>query len=132
MRAPGMRPNPAREALTRAVNRAIANGAPIYQEIPAMPRRNPTPSVNCTYGAPLGRRSRRLNPESETPKFSLVRVRLDSGGYDSGGAYWGIGEPLWNAESDCGQVSEFFRASDRAAARAYIRREYGDGARFYR
>jgi hypothetical protein len=26
--------NPAREALTRAVNRAIANGAPVYENVP--------------------------------------------------------------------------------------------------
>ena len=28
------RNNPAREALTRAVNRAIANGAPVYENVP--------------------------------------------------------------------------------------------------
>lgn len=33
-------------------------------------------------------------------KVHLVRVRLDSGGYDDGGAYWGLGEPLYHAYDD--------------------------------
>lgn len=32
-------------------------------------------------------------------RFRLVRVRLDSGGYDSGGAYWGFANPLYWAFS---------------------------------
>lgn len=31
-------PNAARQALSRAVNRAIASGAPVYENIPATPR----------------------------------------------------------------------------------------------
>lgn len=33
-------------------------------------------------------------------KVHLVRVYLDSGGYDNGGAYWGLGEPLYHAYDD--------------------------------
>lgn len=31
-----MKNNPAREALTRAVSRAIANGAPVYENVPVI------------------------------------------------------------------------------------------------
>lgn len=52
------------------------------------------------------------------PRFQLRRVRLNSGGYDSGGAYWGHGGALYEAFTADG--SEFmtlrvYRA-DRAAA----------------
>ncbi len=42
------------------------------------------------YGASMGRPSEALEG-----KVKLFQVRLDSGGYDNGGAYWGPGEPLW-------------------------------------
>lgn len=29
-------------------------------------------------------------------KFGLSRVRLNQGGYDSRGSYWGIGQPLYH------------------------------------
>jgi hypothetical protein len=39
----------------------------------------------------------------------LRRVTLDSGGYDQGGAYWGIGKPLYYFESACGNTTGYFR-----------------------
>jgi hypothetical protein len=61
----------------------------------------PITKVNCKYGAPMGRmnvypadRGLRIN------KMYLGEVRLDSGGYDSGGAYWGLtSETLYRATS---------------------------------
>ncbi|MER8924302.1 hypothetical protein [Mesorhizobium sp. M0859] len=55
------------------------------------------------------------------PKVTLQRVRLDSGGYDHCGAYWGIGSPLYWAATDDGQLDETFRASSRDAAKAHVR-----------
>lgn len=68
----------------------------------------------------------------QTPiKVSLRKIRLDSGGYDSGGAYWGHGQPLYWAGSDCGTLDRFFRAATRDQAKAEIRKTYPN-ATFYR
>ncbi len=93
---------------------------------------DPTPRVSCRYGAPMGRRERHGDPDgSPAPRFYLRRVPINSGGYDSGGAYWGIGTPLYWASCPEIDAESFFRAFDRATARATIRREY-PGAKFYR
>lgn len=72
------------------------------------------PDVNCTYGAPMGRREHHHKPETKT--VSLFRVILDSGGYDSGGAYWGSGIPLYCAMDLEGDYREFTRAHSRIHA----------------
>lgn len=69
--------------------------------------------------------------KAESPKITLQRVRLDSGGYDSAGAYWGHGEPLFWAADDSGAYDSTFRADDRDDAKAIVRRTY-PGARFFR
>lgn len=66
--------------------------------------------VDCKYGAPLGRHE--YGHVSYPAKLS--QLYLDSGGYDSGGAYWGLGKPLYCAESD--EACRFVRASNRAEA----------------
>ena len=64
-------------------------------------------------------------------KFSLVRVRLDRGGYDRG-MYYGTGLPLWRAVPDTGsRDTEEFRAVDRKAAKTALMEKYPN-ARFYR
>lgn len=45
----------------------------------------------------------------------LFRVRLDAGGYDDGGAYWGRGEPIWCAIDREGDM-QTVRASSRNRA----------------
>jgi len=66
------------------------------------------------------------------PKITLQRVRLDSGGYDSQGAYWGLGEPLYWAAADAPfEYDETFRAADREEAREHVRATF-PRARFYR
>jgi len=45
----------------------------------------------------------------------LFRVKLDSGGYDDGGAYWGHGEPIWCAIDDEGNM-QTVRAPHRESA----------------
>ena len=52
---------------------------------------------------------------------SVFRVRLDSGGYDDGGAYWGIGKPLFCARDDDETFRLFVRATSRAEAIAQMR-----------
>ncbi len=68
--------------------------------------------VNSSYGAPLGRHA---HPAPFFGRVRARRVRLDSGGYDQGGAYWGHGAPLYyvyGAEDG----AAFVRARSNAAA----------------
>jgi hypothetical protein len=89
------------------------------------------------YGASMGRAStserdlRQLAPEPV--KLALQRVHLDSGGYDSGGAYWGAGEPLYRADDSAGlgEVTLYLRARDRAHAKTLVLAKLPN-ARFYR
>lgn len=81
-------------------------------------------------GAALGRADR--GDATQAPvKFFLCRVRLDRGGYDDAGAYWGVGKPLYWACSEHGAHDRFFRAADRDAAKARLRVEFPN-ARFFR
>lgn len=74
-------------------------------------------AVNCRYGSPLGRVS--WCKAGTSPKPSDIRsqrIRLDSGGYDEGGAYWGHGSPMYYV-TDVGETFEFFaRERSRGAA----------------
>lgn len=81
-----------------------------------------------TRGASMGR----ANAGTAAPEYvrwTLQRVRLNSGGYDSGGAYWGHGQPLYWASN--GDTERFFRAADRTTAQDIIRKEF-PAARFHR
>jgi hypothetical protein len=65
-------------------------------------------------------------------KFTLQRVRLDRGGYDRSGAYWGAGSPLfwYFADSD---HDDHIRALSRFSAKVKIRDKYPHlDVRFYR
>lgn len=88
------------------------------------------PLVFSKYGAPMGRRDGHPGHEPEG-KVSLQRVRIDSGGYDSGGAYWGAGGPLFWATDESGDYERFLRAASREAAKAILRDEWEE-IRFYR
>lgn len=76
-------------------------------------------SVNCQYGAPIGRSAYGI-PENLDPRSVRVfRVRLDAGGYDDGGAYWGHYQSLYCA-TDNGDYRQFIRACSRAEAIAKL------------
>lgn len=55
------------------------------------------PEVSGRYGAPMGRRNTGNAPIDDIKTVRVFRVRLDSGGYDDGGAYWGHGQPIYCA-----------------------------------
>ncbi len=97
------------------------------------------PDCGDARGAPMGRRLRPhsvargrdaweedLNPGRAasqaarelafTGEISLRRLYLDAGGYDVGGAYWGIGEPIFSALSECGTIDRTLRATSQSAA----------------
>ena len=71
--------------------------------------------VNSRYGAPMGRRENGYLETSDPRTVRLFQVRLDSGGYDDGGAYWGHGGRLWCAIDDDGN-RRFIRAGSRERA----------------
>jgi hypothetical protein len=48
----------------------------------------------------MGRADVPAEDAATTARFHLRKVRLDSGGYDTGGAYWGHGGELYEAWSD--------------------------------
>lgn len=68
--------------------------------------------VNARYGAPMGRAEYGASPEN---KLRLFRVKINAGGYDDGGAYWGHGAPLWCA-TDGAEYRRFTRAGSRLSA----------------
>ena len=79
------------------------------------------------YGASMGRRS----SGDLSGKISLTRVRLDQGGYDKGGAYWGTGTPLWCAEDPEGNIA-YLRAATREAAKSKLISDHKCITSFYR
>lgn len=93
------------------------------------------PAVSSKYGAPMGRQDKPAGSPLIERKFYLQRVPLDSGGYDSGGAYWGIGQPLywahWSGSGTDSLIEFFLRARSREAAKLEVQRRH-PGARFYR
>jgi len=81
-------------------------------------------------GAALGRTDwRQGEPEG---KLTLRHIRLDNGGYDNLGTYWGVGERLYWCADDGGNVDFNFRARDRESAKEYVRETYYPNARFFR
>lgn len=88
---------------------------------------NPTPDVSSHYGAPTGRPDR---AQDTGLRIHLQRIPLDNGGYDRGGAYWGLGAPLYAYDDEEGDWS-YLRARSRDDAKRQIRDKWPD-ARFYR
>ncbi len=73
-------------------------------------------------------------------KVTLQKVRLNNGGYDRLGAYWGNGNPLYHASctyADGQEVDYHFRARNRAHAKEIVRTNWKSsgagliGAAFY-
>lgn len=68
--------------------------------------------VDCKFGAPMGRA---VSGYRLVAPARLFQVNLDRGGYDDGGAYWGLGPPLWCGTDEEGH-RQFTRASNRSEA----------------
>ncbi len=68
-------------------------------------------NFDCSRGAPMGRQSILINLESKVQAF---KVRIYDGCYDMGGAYWGMGVPLYAAIGDDFQA--FTRSNSRKEA----------------
>lgn len=82
-----------------------------FDEFISVYQDDPTPDVSSGYGAPMGRMSNGMDVEGSVPKADIVE--LDEGGYDPGGAYWGLrkdGEALFAVQDGFGNLA-FFDAS---------------------
>lgn len=82
------------------------------------------PDIGSRYGAPMGRVD--SLPYGYRGAVRVARVRLDSGGYDSGGAYWGRQRArLYQARADDPSGGEgYFLAADRHEALGLARLAY--------
>lgn len=86
---------------------------------------------NPMRGAAMGRGDCHAEDAHASRKLYLSRVRLDGGGYDKQGTYFGHGEPLyWYADTE-GEVDAMIRGYSREAVKAAIVKRY-PGARFFR
>lgn len=85
-----------------------------------------------TRGAALGRVAiREEDLATYAGRLHLRRVRLNSGGYDPNGTYFGLGPPLYWIANEEGTIDETTRADNRAKAKAAVQKRYPK-ARFYR
>ena len=73
-----------------------------------------TSQVSCKYGAPMGRSSHGSVVPGQ--KVRLIRLNIDGGGYDDGGAYWGLGKPVYMAWTVDAEYEGYIRANSRKEA----------------
>lgn len=75
----------------------------------------PTDAIGYSrYGASMGRAIDFV--DGHLTGCKLYMVRLNSGGYDNGGAYWGTGKPLYCLTDADDNAIGFQRAVDRRQA----------------
>jgi hypothetical protein len=74
-------------------------------------------------GAALGRATEAGSADYDG-KLALIRIKINRGGYDPQGTYFGVGEPLFNLSDEDGTIDRTFRARDRKAAVAMARGMY--------
>lgn len=80
-------------------------------------------------------RADRIPLQAARTRWHLEKVRIDSGGYDPGGAYWGVASPSDWATIYVAHAAPdyqiFVRAVSREAAKQLVRRAH-PSAEFYR
>jgi len=96
--------------------------------VPSAIEKQLLPDVSSRYGAPMGRRDITDNQEA---KCHVIRMSLVDGAYDVGGAYWGMGVPLWCIASKQGDFRKIVRALTRESAKEMVLDDYPD-LTFYR
>lgn len=67
-------------------------------------------------------------------KVRLYKVRINSGGYDDSGTYWGVGQPLYCCEVPDGvdiHIYQYVRANSREDAKEALLKQYPQ-LEFYR
>lgn len=75
------------------------------------------------YGASMGRMDCLPDDRTEPVKLRMEKLRMYDGAYDKGGAYWGMGTPLycaWGHDSNGDSVCLYVRAHLRRTAIAKV------------
>lgn len=98
----------------------------------------PLTDLNCSRGAPLGRRNTCEMLPEEVGRVFLQHVPFIDGCYDKGGAYWGYPANLYRAyvemeitEGVIDVFEHFLRANTREKAKQALREEFPN-ITFYR
>lgn len=84
---------------------------------------NPFARVESKFGAPMGRVSgwRKTAKETTSPTLYIRRAKWVDEAYDQGGAYWGMGNPIFAAFTYTGTFVQYVRAKDADEALALMR-----------
>lgn len=85
--------------------------------------------VDCKWGAPMGRAESAPRPTPKT-RWHLRRLKVNRQGYDTGGAYWGVGKPLFHAQTEFGDLVRYYRAYRREEAKDLLQADF-PGALFF-
>lgn len=75
-------------------------------------------------GAAMGRPSILDAPKDFDGRIYLRKVRLNQGGYDANGTYFGIGAPLYWYSDEEGEIDSMIRAANREHARDQVLANY--------
>ena len=75
-------------------------------------------------GAALGRPTVLDAPEDFAGRIYLRKVRLNQGGYDANGTYFGTGTPLYWYSDEEGEIDAMLRANHREQARNMVLAKY--------
>ena len=91
------------------------------------------PKAYSAAGSSMGRGSDWPERDAEPRRVKVWKIRINSQGYDDGGAYWGIGSPLYCCEFEDDEFvrTQYVRARHRDAAKEIVRQTIPN-ARFYR
>ncbi|SEK36906.1 hypothetical protein SAMN04515666_101341 [Bosea lupini] len=87
-------------------------------------------ATGLSRGAPFGAGAALRDIDPAGGRLGLCRWRVNRGGYDASGSYWGLGLPLYCVSDAAGNIA-FLRARDREDAKAIVRENVAD-ARFLR
>lgn len=77
-----------------------------------------------TRGAALGRNDIHDETKEYEGVLTVTRVKLDSGGYDPNGTYFGIGPPLFWVANEEGSIDFVVRSADKTGAKEKALRKY--------
>ncbi len=89
----------------QAVDQVLAAERAPFSAFVSVYQDDPVPPVGAKYGAPMGRMSGSLDHDGP---WKAEPVALDEGGYDAGGAYWGLrpaGQSLFAVQDGMGNVA---------------------------
>ncbi|MFU1607365.1 hypothetical protein ACM25O_13350 [Sulfitobacter pontiacus] len=98
-----------RDRTFRDNDKAERDALDVLEPLRGEPVAEPLADVGGQSGARMGRRGDVL--DGDAGPITARRVTLDSGGYDAGGAYWGVGQSLWRV-MDADGATAFLRADN--------------------